>query len=213
MCVRSLLSLVLNHASNDANKVPDYLGTSSNWSFARRVLSMTYENVYQVPLPTGALLFDGKAYNLEWDGSGGYLSKQPPIMPTMDYALYLINTVNFRCGQLFHLYDPDSFMPRVHAFYSDGLAQSDTSSLWYVHFLLILALGKALVMPSGPSKPPSGIEFFSRAIQLLPDVEVLCREPIESTEILGCIALFYQSLDFRHSAYNYVGPLPLQSLN
>lgn len=165
---------------------------------------MTYENLYQAPLPTGALLFDGKAYNLKRDCLGGTLSTQPPVLPTLDYALYLINTVNFRCGQLFHLHDPDSFIPRMHAFYAEQLDRSDTSSLWYVHFLLILALGKALVMPGSPGKPPNGIDFFCQAIHLLPDVEILCREPIESTEILCCIAIFYHSLDFRHSAYNYV---------
>jgi proline utilization trans-activator len=186
---------------NGSYKIVDYLGTSSNWSFTRRVLSMTYENVYQAPLPTEALLFDGTAYNLDCNDSENSLNTDTLIVPTLDYALYLINTVNFRCGQLFHLYDPDNFMPCMHAFYSD---QTYPSTLWYIHFLLILALGKALVMPGNRRKLPHGIEFFSRAIELLPDVKVLCREPMESTEILCCLALFYQSLDYRHTAYNYV---------
>lgn len=125
-------------------------------------------------------------------------------MPTFDHAFYLINTVKFRCGQLYHLFDEQDFMSNLDNFYSESRPNA-TAGLWYIHFLLILAFGKGFVQhkPRSNNKPP-GAEYFAKALQLLPDVSVLHQEPIESTEILCCVALYLQALDCRSSAHNYV---------
>lgn len=182
---------------------PVYLGTSSNWSFTRRVLSLTHEHIYQEALPTGALLFDGAAYDLGWDGLRTAQNPDTPAVPTFDHALYLINTVKFRCGQLYHLFDEDDFMMNLHEFYSDPKVNA-TAGLWYIHFLLMLAFGKGFVQHKPQGSKPPGVELFVKALQLLPDVCVLHQEPIESTEILCCVALYLQALDCRSSAHNYV---------
>ncbi|KAJ5180047.1 transcriptional regulator family: Fungal Specific TF [Penicillium capsulatum] len=181
-----------------------YLGTSSNWSFTRRVLSLTHEHIYQEALPTGALLFDGAAYDLGWDGLRTPDRPDVPTVPTFDHAIYLINSVKFRCGQLYHLFDDNEFMDNLHDFYSQPNPNA-TAGLWYIHFLLILAFGKGFVQHKVQSNRPAGAEFFVKALQLLPDVSVLHQEPIESTEILCCIALYLQALDCRSSAHNYIG--------
>ena len=180
-----------------------YLGTSSNWSFTRRVLSLTHEYIYQEALPTGALLFDGAAYDLGWDGLRTTHSPEAPTVPTFDHAIYLINTVKFRCGQLYHLFDDDEFMRNLHEFYSQP-KPNPTAGLWYIHFLLMLAFGKGFVQHKVQGNRPPGADFFVKALQLLPDVSVLHNEPIESTEILCCVALYLQALDCRSSAHNYV---------
>ncbi|KAF2193676.1 Zn(II)2Cys6 transcription factor [Zopfia rhizophila CBS 207.26] len=182
-----------------------YLGTSSNWSFSRRVLSMTHEHVYKAPLPTAALLFDGSAYDLGWDGSRSTPGPGTLVIPSLDYAIYLINAVKFHCGQLFHLSDEEDFMASLHKFYSDSDGRIEKAGLWYIHFLLMLAFGKIFILQKNQGRRPSGADFFVKALQLLPDVSALCREPIVSTEILCCIALYLQSLDFRHSAHNFIG--------
>lgn len=180
-----------------------YLGTSSNWSFTRRVLSLTHEHIYQEALPTGALLFDGAAYDLGWDGLRTPQSPDVPTVPTLDHAIYLINSVKFRCGQLYHLFDDQEFMGNLHEFYSQPKPNA-TAGLWYIHFLLMLAFGKGFVQHKVQGNRPAGADFFVKALQLLPDVSVLHQEPIESTEILCCIALYLQALDCRSSAHNYV---------
>jgi hypothetical protein len=48
------------------------------------------------------------------------------------------------------------------------------------------------------------MKYFVKALQLLPDHHFLYSSPMISTEILCCIALFYQSLDHRSPAHNYV---------
>ncbi|OQE67764.1 hypothetical protein PENNAL_c0161G04641 [Penicillium nalgiovense] len=113
-----------------------------------RVLSIAHRHAYNEALPTEALTFEGTAYDLSDESRTDSIPEQP-IIPTLDHALYLINMVNFRCGQLYHLFD--------------------------------------------------------EAMQLLPDHNRLYSSPLVSTEILCCIAIFYQSLDCRSPAHNYVG--------
>ncbi|KAJ5039885.1 hypothetical protein NUH16_009678 [Penicillium rubens] len=118
--------------------------------------------------------------------------------------MYLINAVKFRCGQLYHLFEEDVFMSSLQQFYS-GDGQSMTNSLWYIHFLLILAFGKGFVQPKAQGRKPPGVSYFVKALQLLPDPTALYRDPTLGTEILCCIALYYQCVDFRTSAHNYIG--------
>ncbi|KAL3475772.1 hypothetical protein BJX99DRAFT_270907 [Aspergillus californicus] len=182
-----------------------YLGTSSNWSFARKILSMTHEHLFDSPLPTDSLLFEGLTYDLGWDGSRSTVYQEAPIAPTLDYSIYLINAVKFHAGQLYHLFDEGSFMGGLYAFYEDPQQQMAVNSLWYIHYLVIMALGKALVAQRNRDCRPLGCEFFTRALQLLPDTTHICRDPVIGTEILCCIALYLQSLDYRNSAHNYIG--------
>ncbi|KAJ5959849.1 uncharacterized protein N7479_006999 [Penicillium vulpinum] len=187
-----------------ANGRTFYLGTSSNWSFTRRVLSLAHRHLYQDVLPTETLLFDETTYDLGWDGLRTNPGSDIPVVPTRDHTMYLINAVKFRCGQLYHLFEEDQFMSSLQQFYS-GDGHSMTNSLWYIHFLLILAFGKGFVQPKAQGRKPPGVGYFVKALQLLPDPTALYRDPMLGTEILCCIALYYQCVDYRTSAHNYIG--------
>lgn len=80
------------------------------------------------------------------------------------------------------------------------------SSLWYVHYLLILAFGKAFVVQASRpnSRRPPGAELFVQAMQLLPDFTFFAADTIELIQVLCCAALYMQCLDFRGSAYRIV---------
>ncbi|KAI5926861.1 hypothetical protein F4810DRAFT_492398 [Camillea tinctor] len=185
-----------------------YLGTSSNWSFSGRVLRVVHEHVYQRPLPASYLLFDGAAYDLKWDGLRW---PQGPstnvVIPSLDHAIYLINAVKFRCGQLFHLFDEDDFMARMHRFYSEGRDQdpAGVTGLWYIHFLLVLAFGQAITLSKAVERRPAGADYFVYALQHLPDITALGHDPMMSAEVLCCIALYLQSVDHRNSAHVFIG--------
>ncbi|CAI7616057.1 unnamed protein product [Penicillium manginii] len=127
---------------------------------------------------------------------------ETPSVPTFDHAMYLINVVKFRCGQLYHLFDENEFMANLHDFYSEPKPNAATG-LWYVHFLLILAFGKGFVKHKVQGNRPPGADYFVKALEMLPDVIVLHEAPIESTEVMCCIALYLQALDCRSSAHNY----------
>ncbi|EKG14254.1 hypothetical protein MPH_08544 [Macrophomina phaseolina MS6] len=182
-----------------------YLGTSSNWSFTRKLLSMTYEYVHQSNIPTTTLLFDGSAYDLKLDDRRSAADLDAPSLPTLDYAIYLINAVKFHCGQMFHLFDEASFMGNLYDFYADPAHNVTAMDFWYIHFLLILAFGKAFTTQSRQGKKPPGTDFFVKAVQLLPNTILLERQPLISTEILCCISLYLQCLDYRDAAHNYIG--------
>ncbi|KAM5344402.1 hypothetical protein ACJ41O_012939 [Fusarium nematophilum] len=179
-----------------------YLGTSSNWSFSRRVLSLTHEYIHQSPIAADTLLFDGSAYDLGWDGSRITPAPDPPLMPSLDHAVYLINTVKFHCSQVFHLFDEDSFTQYLHEFYADPTPHIAAADLRYIHLLLILAFGKAFAETNNyQAKRPPGADYFVTALRLLPSIHILVYEPLISTEILCCIALYFQCLDYRHSSH------------
>ncbi|KAF2970926.1 hypothetical protein GQX73_g2628 [Xylaria multiplex] len=193
--------------STAGNGFTFYLGTSSNWSFTRRILSMTHERLFQLPLPTDELGFDCMIYELSWGGSGS-VSSEPasPVLPSLDHCIYLINAVKFHCCQIFHLFDEESFMESLYAFYDNPLQQPRPSEeLWYVHFLLILAFGKVFTTKTAQGKRPPGEAYFSKALHLLPNILMLWTRPVEATEVLCCIALYLQCIDSRIVAHNYIG--------
>lgn len=97
-------------------------------------------------------------------------------------------------------------MTGLHDFYKKDPKQEPTTDicLWYIQFLLIMAFGKALLLPAAPGQGPPGSGFVSRALDLLPDNPGLYQDPILSVEILCCLALYMQSVDHRNSAFTYV---------
>lgn len=183
-----------------------YLGTSSNWSFARKILSLTHEHLFGRPLPAKNLLFDGCVYELDWDGSRTSAGPRTPVLPALDHAIYLINAVQFHCGQLYHIFDSEEFMPTLYEFYNKPSPGSVTEELWYVHLLLILAFGKAFTSKKSQGKRAPGGDMFTKALSLLPSEIMLWRHPLQSCEVLCCIALYLQCLDCRIAAHNYVCP-------
>lgn len=157
--------------------------------------------MHKSPLPSTDLLFDGSAYDLPWDGTRSVPGSTTPTIPSVDYAIFLINAVKFHCAQMLHLFDEEDFMASFHQFYSDTDKSAWKQSLWYIQFLMIIAFGKTFVQQKHQSPRPPGAEFFTHALQLLPDTNKLCREPVIAAEILCCIALYLQALDSRNPAY------------
>lgn len=180
------------------------MGSSSNWSFGRRALALVHGKVFGYPLPEADLHYDGSTYDLGWDGRRTYTDIVQPALPTADHALFLINTVKFHCGQLFHVFENEQFMENFDRFHENGQTQGQCSELWYIHYLIVLAIGKSLVGRLRKGNKPSGGDLFVQAMQRLPDQIFLWTDPIESTEILCCAALYLQCLDLRIVAYNLV---------
>ncbi|ESU10213.1 hypothetical protein FGSG_03068 [Fusarium graminearum PH-1] len=82
----------------------------------------------------------------------------------------------------------------------------EAADLRYVHLLLILAFGKAFAENNNyQSKRPPGADYFVTALRILPSIHILVYEPLISTEILCCIALYFESLDYRHSSHGFIG--------
>jgi proline utilization trans-activator len=176
--------------------IPDYLGTSSDWSFTGRIRILTHQQVNKTPLPAQSLLFDGAVYDINWDDPPGPTTT--PMLPTLYHAIYLINSVKFNCGQIFHLVEEEDFMQSCHKFYASPTPDLSSAGLWYVHFCLVIALGKALLArPQRGSALPCGHDFFISVFRRIPNQGALIKQPLVSIEILCCAALYLQSIDRR----------------
>lgn len=157
---------------------------------------MAHEAATNAPLSSENLLFDGTCYDLGWDENA-----ESVALPSADYARYLINAVQFHCGQLFHLLEEDQFMRCFHLYHEDG---SNRQGLWYIHYLLILAFGKTFVVQTSKDRRPPGADLFVLAMGLLPPAHFFVADQIYLIQILCCAALYLQCLDFRGPAYRIV---------
>jgi proline utilization trans-activator len=189
-----------------------YLGTSSTWSFGRRVMLLAQERIVNLPLSPNQLLWQGQAYKLNWNGERSIdttATFRDVLVPQADYGIYLVNAVKFYVGQLFHLFDEAAFMDNFTKFYDPTADRPTTTSLWFSHYLLILAFGTAFVSRnSRDDNCPAGSAFFLQAMNTLPDLSFANPESLDSLEaieILCCAALYLQSLDFRAAAYRQIG--------
>ena len=192
--------------TTDIRGRPTYLGTSSNWAFARRILIMAHTKVSGGPLPSDNLIFEGATYELGWDGRRLLDATSTIALPTTDFAMYLINSVKFHATQLFHLFDHESFMESFSKYHDSHKTDEQSDTLWLTHYCMILALGKAFVGRAASSNRPPGVEFFIHGMKMLPDVTLLCygSNTLQAMEIFCCAALYLQCLDMRSAAYNLV---------
>ncbi|KAJ3545695.1 hypothetical protein NM208_g2383 [Fusarium decemcellulare] len=180
-----------------------FMGTSSNWAFGRRVLTMTYERLMDIPMPTADLLFDGNVYDLKWNGEKGPIPQEPPL-PAQDFALHLVNAFKFHCSQLFHLFEEENFMKQFYRFHEPSGGRSRVSTLWYIHYLLILAFGQAFVNQSSKVQKLPGGDLFLHAMRLMPDFTFFKADPIERMQILACAALYLQCVGHRPAAHQTI---------
>ncbi|SCN79636.1 related to positive activator of transcription [Fusarium fujikuroi] len=162
-----------------------FLGPSSTWTYSHHVMGMIREYVGHELSPEVPLNHDGVAFNIELPSK-----KQTDLvvniegLPSLDYALYLTNTVKFHIVQTYHLFDEQKFMPALHSLYNDGPPLvTSRNRMWYVQYFLIMAL----------------------AMELFPDTYGLYIDPILSIEVCCGLALYLQAVDHRNSAYVYLG--------
>lgn len=171
-----------------------YLGHSSTWSFNRQVLYVAEQHS---AVPNFSPYCEGDAYDL-----GLSLTSPADLtgLPSKEVSGYLLQTIKFRTCSIFHLFDDAEFSAQLDQFYENPSVFEQKSRIWFVHYLVLMAIGKALV-----SNVQAGAHLFARALRMLPDVTSLCSSPITSTELLCSIALYLQCLDHRTSAHIYIG--------
>ncbi|CAG8919025.1 unnamed protein product [Penicillium salamii] len=184
------------------------LGESSTWSFSHKTLRLIHDHLdnEEVPLTDIATNEESRAYTLSWTPSGFEDSATFSDVPSVDHAIHLINGVKFHAGQLYHLFDEQQFMAILHTFYDSPAEVARRHKIWYVQFLTLLGLGKALaVQPTRGATVLPGSNLFLRAMSLLPDTPYLFSDALAAVETLCAISLYLQCSDLRNSAYVYIG--------
>lgn len=127
----------------------------------------------------------------------------PEQVPKRDQAEYLMTTVLFYFGSIYHFFDKDRFLAKLEDFYDYDKRISRTD-LWHIEFLLVMALGKLLLGRGVSDLGPPGTMEFLQAMKLLPNTANLYREQVVSTEILCCICMYLYCVDMRSAAHNFV---------
>jgi proline utilization trans-activator len=162
--------------------------------------SLHLESPYRTPSS-----LNQEVYKLRWRPAR---AEDPPDisgLPSIDDALYLLNTVKHHLDQHYQFFDEESFIKQLQEFYSDNSLQKATENrLWFVHFLLVLAFGNAFLLRSRNTRSPPGSKFFLRAMSLLPDYADLWTEGILAVEVLALAGLYLYSADHRESAHVHV---------
>lgn len=186
-----------------------YLGHSSTWSFTQQVLELAHQSPLTKRVPRGEMYVEGDAYRLPFEELYHFTESDMSGLPSLDVSLYYVQSVKFRTNPLFYLFDEHEFTTSVHEFYKSPLLYARAKPIWFIHYLVIMALGKALVSRSQPTAASqnvtsAGSHLLTRALRLLPDITHLAEEPIDATEILCAIALYLQSIDHRCAAHIYV---------
>lgn len=178
-----------------------YLGTSSNWAFSRRVLDGAHQKIHGVPLGPDNFALDGDIYSLGWDGSRVIKDEDKVALPSLNHAIYLVQSVQFHIGDSYHLLDEESFMSELSLFYKNPANEMQKRKLWYIHYLLIMAFGKACTSRSVERGKPPGVELFVQAMKLMPDLSQIWTDSFTATEIFCCGALYLHCSDHRFGAY------------
>lgn len=107
-----------------------------------------------------------------------------------------------------HFFDPRTFMDSMALLYQSEHTQvQQMQTLWFVQYLLVLAMGMLISCPARRPEEPPGCQYFAEAIKRLPPVYELGSNGIITVEILCLVALYLQWCDHKHDAYLYVNRL------
>jgi hypothetical protein len=156
------------------------------------------------PSPNLPFHVDGSTWALSWNRTTPSDASLLEGLPSHDDFLYLLSTIKFHSHRMLVLLDEDEFFPRLTAFYRKGMDEVKESPLWFIQYLLLIALAKACLGTSSHSSSPPGSVFFERAMSLMPDFVGLHRQPNPAMQILYLTALFLVTVDMKDAAYAYV---------
>ncbi|KAL7621984.1 hypothetical protein AAE478_007485 [Parahypoxylon ruwenzoriense] len=163
-----------------------WLAPWSTWSFTMRLMLMLGERLHPEDPSIPLNIIDPHVYALAWKTSSSDLPDLSGL-PSLDYAIYLFNTVKFHLGQNYRLFNEEELENQIRDFYSNALQKAVECRLWFVKFLLILAFGTAFQALPTDTQEPAGAKFFIRAMALLPDPTSLWKDSLLAIEVLALL--------------------------
>ncbi|KAH7322605.1 fungal-specific transcription factor domain-containing protein [Stachybotrys elegans] len=130
----------------------------------------------------------------------------PPPMLSRDESMRLFDVFVSLLGINQHFLDPRKFADSIDLLYlSDTSRSIQMESMWFNHYLLVMAMGMLIGSPSDDPDRPPGSAFFAEALRRLPPTYELGSYGIVSVEVLSLAAVYLQWCDRKNEAYLYVG--------
>ncbi|KAL0782088.1 hypothetical protein CaCOL14_003423 [Colletotrichum acutatum] len=96
-------------------------------------------------------------------------------------------------------------MEHFATFHASAADQLKVPRLWFVHYLILLAFGKAFIVQTSKSHQPPGAELFVQAMKLMPDFTFFECDYIERIQVLCCTSLYLHCISSWPAAYRYIG--------
>jgi hypothetical protein len=104
-----------------------------------------------------------------------------------------------------HFLDPRAFIDTMALlFQSEATRQAQMGKIWFVQYLLVMAVGKLLDKDTRSYNPFPGVAYFTEAMRLLPPLHQLGKFGVISVEILCLVTMYLQWCDCKHDAYVHV---------
>lgn len=94
-------------------------------------------------------------------------------LPSKDYALFHLSTIQYYLGSFPQIIDHDQFQEQTERFYENPADEANQSRFWYSRFLFALAFGEAFTQ-MGSSKVIPGIISY-------PNHRVNGKEPVSGS--------------------------------
>jgi proline utilization trans-activator len=103
-----------------------------------------------------------------------------------------------------HHLDPGDFSKRIAVLYSDLRARRTSAGVFYLNFLLVMAIGELLQGPTEGNEELPGARYYQEALNRLPGFSALRNYGVVAVEIMSLIAFYLQCADSKEDAYVYV---------
>lgn len=125
-------------------------------------------------------------------------------IPPVDEGYQLLDTVLLYLGDTQHYFDARDLSDQLMVFYRNDFGENQRTSIWYLHILLVFAIGKLLRGDLDGTTNPPGYALFNEALRLLPDLSEIRAYGIAGIEILALLAVYYQNVDRKDDAASHV---------
>lgn len=149
--------------------------------------------------------WDLETIDLVWRPIG--LNEQPDVsgLPSFEYTLYLVSSVQYHLGSLYEIIDHESFRENVQRLYDDPVDMARRSRYWYSQFLFVLAFGENFVNNGSPKGVP-GLGYAARALSLIPSLIPMDadKDSLAAVRAHCLAALYLQAADLRLMAFQIV---------
>ncbi|KAK0634239.1 fungal-specific transcription factor [Bombardia bombarda] len=183
----------------------DQPSTTFKGPWASDYLLRNVRQIYGVPGDDGSLDINPNFYDPGALPSRRFMLMNQVRLPPIDIARRLFAAQYTYIGTIFAFTDPNTFDQELLAAYRGLPDLSDKDAcLSFAKVLVILAFGQLYSVNQWIDfKGPPGFEYFTHALQLLPDAHeegsILC------AEVLALVGYFMQNMNRRDAAFLYIG--------
>ncbi|KAJ5728754.1 uncharacterized protein N7483_003262 [Penicillium malachiteum] len=126
-------------------------------------------------------------------------------LPSVKEGYQLLDTVILYLGDAQHYFDARDLSDQLMVFYRNNFDEIQRTSLWYLHILLVFAIGKLLRGDLDGTAGPPGYDLFKEALRLLPGISEIRAHGVAGIEILALVAVYYQNIDRKDDAASHIG--------